>query len=73
MTEQKCARCFIKQILISTWVSLMGQYIPFGEAKDIKPINRKITKREYDKVLDYILESGFQNVYFQQSTFRRFI
>ena len=25
VTEQKCARCFIRQILISTWVSLMGQ------------------------------------------------
>lgn len=36
----------------NTNVSLMGQYVPFGEAKNIKGINRKITKREYQKVLN---------------------
>ncbi len=31
-------------------VSLMCQYIPMGKAEDFSKINRKITRREYDKV-----------------------
>ena len=33
-------------------VSLMAQYIPMGRASDFPEINRRITKREYEKVLD---------------------
>ena len=32
-------------------VSLMGQYIPMGKAEDFEKLNRKITPREYNKVL----------------------
>lgn len=41
---------FGKKIL----VSLMGQYIPLKNAGQYPEINRKITTREYDKVLDYL-------------------
>ena len=33
-------------------VSLMAQYIPMGRASDFPEIDRRITKREYEKVLD---------------------
>ncbi len=33
-------------------VSLMGQYIPMGRAEEHPEINRRITPREYSKVLD---------------------
>lgn len=36
-------------------VSLMGQYIPYGKAHQYSDINRKITKREYAKVLDELI------------------
>ena len=39
-------------------VSLMGQYVPLGKAADYPDINRKITAREYNKVLDYLYEAG---------------
>lgn len=32
-------------------VSLMGQYIPMGRAEEFSEINRRITQREYEKVL----------------------
>ena len=35
----------------SILVSLMSQYLPLGKAKDFPDINRKITPREYEKVL----------------------
>lgn len=36
-------------------VSLMAQYMPAGRAADYPDINRKLTKREYHKVLDRYL------------------
>lgn len=36
----------------SILVSLMGQYIPWGRAKEYPKLSRKVTKREYDKVAD---------------------
>jgi len=39
-------------------VSLMAQYIPCGKAYNFPEINRKITKREYSKVLSYLESSG---------------
>ena len=40
----------------SPLVSLMCQYIPCGKAKDILELNRKITKREYEKVKNALFE-----------------
>ena len=37
-------------------VSLMGQYIPYGKAHEHPDLNRKITKREYNKVLDHLVD-----------------
>ncbi len=40
----------------SVLLSLMGQYIPYGRAKEHEKLNRKITQREYDKVLDHLIK-----------------
>ena len=37
-------------------VSLMCQYIPFGRAREMPKLNRKITKREYEKVTQTLFE-----------------
>lgn len=39
-------------------LSLMGQYIPHGKALDHPKLSRKITKREYEKVLNHMIDSG---------------
>lgn len=49
----------------NAYFSLMAQYIPSGKAKDFSEINRRITKREYDKVVDYICGKNIPNVYIQ--------
>lgn len=46
----------IKTYIPNTRVSLLAQYTPCGEANKYKQINRKITKREYDKVLNVYKE-----------------
>ena len=45
--------------------SLMSQYLPFGNAEKFKELNRKITKREYDKVCNHIAQKHFFDVYIQ--------
>lgn len=47
---------WIKQNVPQTKVSLMAQYTPYAKACEYKQINRKITKREYNKVVDKYLE-----------------
>ena len=37
-------------------VSLMAQYIPYGRAAEFPEINRRITKREYEKVQSRLFE-----------------
>lgn len=39
-------------------VSLMGQYLPCGRASDFEKLNRKLTKREYEKVFYVMSELG---------------
>ena len=47
------------------YLSIMAQYVPCGNAEKHKEINRKITKREYEKVLDYLCSKDIKNIYIQ--------
>lgn len=57
---------YIKNNFSGVYISLMAQYTPCTNLEDFPEINRKITKREYEKVLNYALDSGFQNVFVQE-------
>lgn len=48
----------IKQNFPTTKVSLLAQYTPYGKACEIKQIARKITKREYNRVLEQYINLG---------------
>lgn len=48
-----------------TYISVMRQYTPFGKAKEMPPINRKLSSREYAIVKAKILDMGFENCNFQ--------
>lgn len=50
-----------------TAISIMRQYIPFGAAAKMPPLNRKLTAKEYKLAKRRILELGFENVYFQNA------
>lgn len=49
-----------------TYLSLMAQYVPCTDLTAYPEINRKITKREYEKVIRYAGEKEFLNVFIQQ-------
>ncbi len=48
------------------YLSIMSQYFPTGKAEQYSEINRKITKREYEKVLSYVMEKNLENVFVQE-------
>ncbi len=43
----------------------MRQYVPYGKAKEMPPIDRRLTSREYAIAKQRILALGFENCYFQ--------
>lgn len=47
-------------------ISLMSQYTPFGNTAPYPELNRRITAREYKRVLDEAYSLGFENVYLQE-------
>ena len=56
----------------SIYISLMNQYTPL-ESESLKKAGekypallRKVTKREYDRLLDYVLSLNIKNAYFQE-------
>ena len=48
-----------------TAISLMAQYTPYGKIEAYTELQRKITRREYDKVLSFALSLGFTNIFTQ--------
>ena len=48
------------------YISLMAQYFPTYKANENKFLNRKLTEKEYQEVLDYLYSLDFQNGYFQE-------
>lgn len=58
---------YIAENYSDTYLSIMAQYVPCGSLENYPEINRKITEREYNKVVDYALQMGLENVFIQQT------
>jgi len=56
-------------------VSLMGQFVPFYKTTESKELNRTLTKREYQRMIEYFFRIGLKNGYCQelQSASTKFI
>lgn len=48
------------------YISIMNQYTPLPQMKNFPEINRRITAREYDKVVDYAISLGIENAFIQE-------
>ena len=51
-----------------TYVSLMCQYTPLGNLDGYPELSRRVTRREYDKVLDRLFALGLDNGFVQERT-----
>jgi len=50
----------------NVYISIMSQYTPVSLIPEYKELNRKLTRREYDKVLNHALDLGIKNAYIQE-------
>ncbi len=48
------------------YLSLMSQYTPVDIPKDCPELDRKVTKREYERLVDHALELGVENAFIQE-------
>ena len=48
-----------------SYLSLMGQFIPYGRAKEFKELTRKLKPLEYKLAINKLLEAGFNNAFIQ--------
>ena len=47
-------------------LSLMNQYTPLSGMEQWPELNRRVTKREYERLLDYTLSLGVENAFIQE-------
>ena len=57
---------YINDELPGAWVSLMAQYLPFGDAAGVDELGRRLTQDEYDRVADHLLELGLEDGFIQE-------
>lgn len=55
--------CKIKN---EAYINVMSQYTPFGDIDKFPELKRRITRREYDGVIDYAMSLGIENMYYQK-------
>ncbi len=49
-----------------TYVSLMGQFVPYGEAKNFKELQRRIKPLEYRIAIKILQDNNFNNAFIQE-------
>ncbi len=57
---------WIKANLPGAWVSLMAQYTPAGRAREYPEIDRRLRKREYERVVNHLIRLGLDEGYVQE-------
>lgn len=57
---------FSSTIKDKVYLNVMSQYTPFGDIENYPELQRKVTKREYDKVIDYAIAKGIDKMFYQK-------
>ncbi len=63
---KKVLRYLYETYQSNIFISIMNQYTPPGKELPYPELNRKVTKREYEKVLDYAISLGITNAFIQE-------
>lgn len=64
-----CLAFLAERLGSSVWVSLMSQYFPAHRACELPPLDRKITREEYERAIAILCELGLENGYVQDCCF----
>jgi len=62
---EKTLRWIAQNLGTNTYLSIMSQYFPAHNYRNFPPLDRRITKKEYQSVLDVVYELGFSRGYIQ--------
>ena len=64
--DSKCVMDFLASINKDIYVSVMSQFFVAQHDDKYSELNRKLTQREYDKVIDYFFNVGLHNGFMQE-------
>ncbi len=64
--SQKIVKWFARELPKSAYLSLMSQYTPIAAVEGYPELNRKITAREYDSVVQTAFDLGIENLFLQE-------
>lgn len=57
---------WIAENLPGVWISLMAQYLPFGNVDGVDELGRRLTQEEYDRVCDRLFALGLEDGFVQE-------
>ena len=57
---------FAENLKDKAYLNVMSQYTPMGETDGFPELQRRITKREYDNVIDYAISKGIEKMFYQK-------
>lgn len=57
---------WIAENLPGAWISLMAQYLPFGQVEGVDELSRRLTQDEYDRVCDHLMDLGLEDGFVQE-------
>ena len=66
VNDSKKVLDWFSSIKDNAYINVMSQYTPFGKIEDFPELQRKITKREYDNVIDYAISLGIEKMFYQE-------
>lgn len=66
ISDSKIILDFLSAISLDIWISLMSQYSPQYKAKNYPEINSTINPNEYNEIVEYARELGFNNLLIQE-------
>ncbi|MBQ3269466.1 MAG: 4Fe-4S cluster-binding domain-containing protein [Clostridia bacterium] len=56
----------IAENLPGAWISLMAQYLPFGDVQGLDALDRRLLPEEYEAVVDHLLALGLEDGFVQE-------
>lgn len=57
---------WIAEHLPGAWVSLMAQYLPYGDVEGVDELGRRLTQAEYDAVVEHLMDLGLEDGFIQE-------
>ena len=66
ISDSKKILDWFSNIKEKAYINVMSQYTPFGDISKFPELQRKVTKREYETVIDYAISLNITNMYYQE-------